>query len=160
MQSYVYFSAIHEAASSNFILLEAIAPMLLFSKKDHTRKKKNRTSKKLCTHFHKRCSYLFYMLIAMYFSHVFENSKIISKDSSLDLSTSCEFELLVKHCYGIYELIHLLCAAPLERNNQTSTYPKSPTRQQGKEFLRHVSYISKKKKKKKETISINYQKII
>jgi len=99
------------------------------------------------------------MLIAMYFSHVFENSKIISKDSSLDLSTSCEFELLVKHCYGIYELIHLLCAAPLERNNQTSTYPKSPTRQQGKEFLRHASYISKKKKKK-ETISINYQKII
>jgi len=131
-----------------------------FSQKKITReKKKNRTSKKLCTHFHKRCSYLFHMLIAMYFSHVFENSKIISKDSSLDLSTSCEFELLVKHCYGIYELIHLLCAAPLERNNQTSTYPKSPTRQQGKEFLRHASYISKKKKKK-ETISINYQKII
>lgn len=49
----------------------------------------------------------------------------------------------------------MLCAVPFV-NKQASTYPKSSTRQQGKEFLRHVSYILKKKKK--ETISIIYQK--
>lgn len=34
-----------------------------------------------------------------------------------------------------------------------TTYPKSPTRQQGKEFLRHASYILKKKRNNKHSLS-------
>lgn len=54
----------------------------------------------------------------------------------------------------------MLCAVSLVKK-QTSTYPKSPTRQQGKEFLRHVSYILKENKQtKKKKNTIIYQKDI
>lgn len=49
----------------------------------------------------------------------------------------------------------MLRAVPLAKK-QTSTYPKSPTRQQGKEFLRHVSYILKKKRNNKHHLSKRY----
>lgn len=130
---------------------------LLFSKTDHTHThtKKNRANKK-CTHFHKTCSYLFHML-AMYFSHVFENGKIMSKDSSLDLSTSCDFELLVKQCYGIYELIHLLCAVPSWKKQPNIYLPQVPHKAARKRvFETRFLYIEEKKK---ETVSTIIKKI-
>lgn len=148
MQSYIYFSAIHEAASSNFILLEEIAHVTFHKNRSHAKKK---------IHFHKTCSYLFHTLIAIYFTHVFENSKIMSKNSSLDLSTSCDFELLVKQCCGIYELIHLSCAV-LSRKKQQNIYLPQVLHKAARKrvFETRFLYIEKKKK---ETISINYQKI-
>lgn len=48
---------------------------------------------------------------------------------------------------------HMHCVLSPMWKKQTSTYPKSPTRQQGKEFLRYVSYILKKKRDNKHRLS-------
>lgn len=72
----------------------------------------------------------------------------MSKNSSLDLSTSCDFELLVKQCCGIYELIHLSCAV-LSRKKQQNIYLPQVLHKAARKrvFETRFLYIEKKKKR-------------